>query len=149
MTHAAHVEARVRAQLAATQAHWPVLAAGLWAMKETRAWEAVGLDSFKAWLGQPDVSMSYRSAQELVALHDHLVVERGVRPDTLGETTPGKLAVVLPAVKDESVPVDEALADAVALSRADLIAKYREGNAPHERATCPTCGSKVRKEKVG
>lgn len=141
MTDPALIERQAREQLTAIQAAWPAVAAALTAVKETRAWEHAGLDDFKSWLG--DLNIGHRVALEHIAAlawcYEHSVSE-----DVMGQTTPSKLAVVIPAVRRRGVSAEEGLGDAIVLSRSDLRAKYQGGGEPAEYATCEVCGHRAR-----
>ena len=141
MTDPALIERQAREQLTAIQAAWPAIAAALTAVKDTRAYEKAGLPDFKSWLA--DLNIGHRVALEHIA-GLAWCYEHGVDEGRMGETTPGKLAVVIPAVKRKEIDVDEALGDAIVLSRSDLRAKYQGGGEPSEYVTCEACGHRGR-----
>ena len=60
-------------------------------------------------------------------------------------TSAGKLAVVIPAVRRGAVSADEAVSDAMVLSRSDLRAKYQGGDEPADFETCEACGSRLKR----
>jgi hypothetical protein len=145
------LDAAVREQLAAKQHRWVPLAASLHAFHDAQAWKMCeDTPTFSAWLGQPDIAMSYRTAKDMIDAWEVFVADHATPVDLLLQTNPSKLAVVLPAVRDGSVPADRAVADAIALSRTDLRELYRNPDADLDADTEPVwcrcdCGHKHRR----
>jgi hypothetical protein len=135
------IERATREALTRMRAAWPAVAQGLSMVRAHRAFEAAGHDTFKAWIAELD-AINYRSACEHVQALA-FAEEHDICDSDLWRTTPGKLAVVIPAVKRRSVDVAEAISDAQILSRSDLRAKY-QGGEPADYTTCEACGNRTK-----
>lgn len=124
---------------------WPRLAVALFAFHEGKGWEALGLSSFGEWIGQPEIGLSRSSVYGLIDIYRTVCVDRGHDLASLEMLDPSKVAVTLRAIKAGQVDVDQALADALSLSRSDLKEKYASPlsdglDAEREPVLCPTCG---------
>jgi hypothetical protein len=134
------------------RATWVELAGQLYTFHEDRCWEVLGYDTFEEWLASPDIDISRRHVFKLIEAYRELVIERGVSTDALGETEVTKVGTVLPAIRRGDVSTEDALADVKALSRTDLVERYKDPNASldaesePEWAVCEACGSRY---KVG
>lgn len=125
---------------------WIQLAGVLHTIQSEKLYELLGYERFTEWIAAPEIGMGRSHAYALTSIYQELVVERGIPEEDLWYVEPTKLAEVLPWIR-QGGEIKEALADATALSRSDLRAKYRkEENTPEnagESVICPVCGSKV------
>lgn len=153
---ARELEERVLAQVGAIRSSWTELAGLLYTFHDDRSWEVLGNATFDEWLGQPEIDLGRRHAFTLIEVWRELVIERGVTPAQLKRAAITKVRGVLPAIKDGTVSVEEALADCEVLSRSDLMEKYAgdpqrqiDAAADPETHACPECGHrhKVRSER--
>lgn len=119
------LQVQVVAACTAVKQSWVLLAGRLHAFHAERAWETLGVESFTAWLGDPDVGLRRSQAYLLIDAWQHVIVDGDVDPERLAAADVSKVAVVLPALKRGDVTVDDALADCEALSRSDLADRYR------------------------
>lgn len=137
------VQAAVVQRIAGQRAHWVPLAGSLHEFHEGRGWEALGMDSFNEWLGQPEVGLGRAHAYALISAYRVLVVGKEVDPAVLEGLDVTKIQVVLPAVRRGDADVLVALADVEALSRSDLKEAYGHAGAASYRV-CEACGSRIR-----
>lgn len=149
--HALHQE--VVSACADVRRSWVVLAGRLHVFHTEQAWKTLGYDSFTEWLGEPEIALKRAQAYLLVEAWQQLVIDRDIQPDRLAAADVSKVAVVLPALKRGEIDADGALADCEALSRSDLIERYRGRlddhlDASRERTICPSCGSRVKPEAL-
>lgn len=139
---------RIEHSLALMRREWAALAGYLYDFVETRAWVALGYDSLREYLAQPEVDVGERYVYQLIEAHRTLVVERQVAPERLADVEMTKVRAVIPAIRRGEVEVEEALADAQVMSRVDLERRYRNPGAPIDPArepvweTCAHCGSR-------
>lgn len=135
------LEVEVLAAVTHVRRSWVPLAQRLYEFHAAKAWEALGHESFTVWLGGPEVGLAKRTGYRLVELWRDLAVERGVPPEALARVDIAKLDTVLPALRRGDIDTATALADAEALSKSDLVEKYRGTPAPRSGLeTCPDCG---------
>lgn len=137
------LQAQVVEQVAGQRCSWVALAGCLAGFHAGKGWKALGIESFNEWLGQPEISLSRAEAYAMIAAWRELVVERDVEIEQLTRLDVSKIAVVLPAIKDGRVRLDQALSDCEALSRSDLRAQYQDSTAAEYRV-CEACGSRVK-----
>lgn len=126
---------------------WISMAEALHAIQSERLYELLGYERFTEWIATPEISLGRSQAYALTSIYQTFVVEKGVPVDDLAYIEPSKLAETLPAVRS-GCDIGEALADATALSRSDLRAKYRgvEPETPEEPVdlpVCPHCGQLI------
>lgn len=132
------------------------LARDLCEFLDGRLWMVLDYETETAFLQSPDVNLSEGHARKLARLYREIVEERGVPLKELTGASIEKLQIALPALKDGRAGVQDVVSDAKVLGRADMWAKYREGDpgarlaAEEEpvRKSCPTCGSYVPVEKL-
>lgn len=145
----AHATARKIVQgTHAIRTAWVLLGGYLCEFVEERMWEPLGLETLEEWLASPEVELSRTDVFRVVRVYRGLVLERGVSPEELHGLSAGKLDVLLPALKAGRIDTDEALSQARALTRRDLVAEHGGGPGPEDRVSCPTCGSRVARERV-
>lgn len=137
------MQVEVAAHVRGRRSTWVALAASLARFHAGRGWEALGIESFNEWLGQPEISLNRAEAYAMIGAWRELVVERGVEPEDLEELEVSKVAVVLKSIRSRTVPIDEALSDCEVLSRSDLRAKYQDAEAAEYRL-CEACGQRVK-----
>lgn len=94
-----------------------------WFEKEGH-YQALGHPTFEAYLADPDVDISRRTAFRIKGVYKKYVVDLKVPPVALTSAGPAKLDVIRPHVTEENV--DAWVARAAALSRADLRERVRE-----------------------
>jgi hypothetical protein len=155
----------VKESLVAIRREWVVLGERLYAFRQARGWEALGLPSFEEWLASPEIELGRRTVFQLIEAYRELVVERSVPLEELETTEITKVAEVLPAIRRKQVDPRDALADTRVLSRRDLHEKYdairpestrdeaergrpldAEEEPPLEQ--CPACGTWVRRKRT-
>ena len=90
----------------------------LYWFNKDKKYKALGCDTFKVFLGDPDVDFSQSTAKKLMGIYETFVMWLEVYPDTLLKTGWTKLDMVRPYVSEYNV--DELVAQATALSRSDL-----------------------------
>lgn len=137
------LQEQVVEQVAGQRSSWVALAARLASFHSGRGWTALGIESFNEWLGQPEISLARAEAYAMIAAWRELVEEREIDPERLGALDISKVAVVLPAIKEGRVSVDQALADCEVLSRSDLRGEYQSKDAAEYRL-CEACGQRVK-----
>lgn len=137
------IQSDVMAARAAQVRTWVPLARVLYDFHTSKAWEALGCESFNEWLGQPEVSLGRSDAYAMIAAWRELVERRGIPQNRLETLDVSKVAVVLPAVKAGRVDVEQALADVAVLSRSDLRCEYQKDRSQVEYRLCEACGGKV------
>lgn len=136
------LQTEVVAKVATQRRTWVPLALLLADFHAAKAWEALGLESFETWLGEPEISLGRTAAYAMVAAWNELVVERGISAQRLATLDLSKVQVILAPVR-RGVPVEEALSDCETLSRSDLRALY--GNEEEANYyVCEACGSRVK-----
>lgn len=152
---ARRVEEKIVAGCAAIRTAWVVLAGYLHEFQAEGMWTDLGYDSFEEWLASPDISLGRSHVYTLIEIHRELVLEREVDPEELAECDVSKVGQVLPAIRRESIDVDEALADARELSRSDLRERYRKKGAPGKKRRgslelkkCDLCGKQVQVDEA-
>ena len=109
----------------------PALSEALWNIKEKKLYKLQGLKSWRSYIAQPDITMSYGRACRLAALYDFYVSERGYDTDLLGTHDTTKLYLVRKCVElDGAEWIDKCLV----LSYSDLADEVRErlGHPPKE-----------------
>ena len=141
---------------------WVRLAAELYVFEQGKMWEALGFETFNAYLSDPDRDFGLRYAMELLGAYKTLVIKRGIDPGRLMQLEVSKVRTVLPAIRREQVDPEQAFADVEVMPRRDLETKYvgqttstpgrpdtdstiRTENEP-EWQLCPTCNSRVRRD---
>lgn len=132
---------------------WFQLASLLYEMNAGQHYQLLGHETFKSWLGTPEVSLSPTHAYALIGIYAEFVIEGGFGPDDLGAIEATKLATALPAIRRGEIDLSEAIDDATQLSRSDMTEKYRDPSAPldaeTERPICPNCHQRMPARKVG
>jgi hypothetical protein len=118
-------------------AHW------LYTFQTERMYEALGYDSFNAYVSDPDTEVGVRWANELVAIYKQLVIDKGVPLEELKQLQVSKVSAVLPAVRREQVSWEQAKADVQALPKQGLLDKY-SGRTTGGR---PDTDSRIRTEE--
>jgi hypothetical protein len=121
---------------------WVALAAYLHEFHFQKMWETRDCDTFKEWLGTPEISLGRSQTYALIEIYRELVLKRGLDPKTL-TTEPSKIAQVLPALRRGDIELEAALSDAESLSRADLREKYGKGSTGAggvKLVECEQCG---------
>jgi len=128
--HAERVEAcraldqQVKAGLrAGREALWR-LAKALHEFDEENGWTALGFAKKDDWLAHPDVDLSYDQFQRLVRVYRE-TARRQADFVALQTTDLSKVDLVLPAVKEQRVSLDDALEHARTLSWRELRAEYK------------------------
>ncbi len=129
---------------------WIQTAAALHAIQSERLYELLGYERFTEWIATPEIGLSRSQAYALSSIFQTFVVENGIPIDDLAYIEASKLSETLSAVRSGH-PAAEALADATALSRSDLRAKYRGiepgPEEPQDLAICPECGQAIKPPK--
>lgn len=160
-------EARIKRTITQLREQWARLAEDLLRFSEEKMWRRLGYDSFEAWLADPEVEVDRRWAYTLIGVWRQFVVVHGADPQQIARLTPTKLDIVLPAVRQNYVPVNEALEDVEILSRGDLKEKYRpraeagaaepgrpdttthlDAESEPSWVRCPTCGNRCREDDL-
>jgi hypothetical protein len=99
-----------------------------------RGWLKTGnYETLGEWLADPQVAMTKATYHGLLSGYRTLVLERNVPEQTVRELDTSKVGVVLRAIRDHEVKVEDAISDVESLSKSDLIEKYRpapSGDAP-------------------
>jgi len=132
---------------------WFQLASLLYEMNAGQHYQLLGHETFKSWLGTPEVSLSPTHAYALIGIYGEFVIEGGMFPDDLNAIEATKLAETLPALRSGVIDMQTAIDDASMLSRSDLREKYRDPkaslDAERERPICPNCHQRMPAKKVG
>lgn len=148
------LERQVVAGCRAIRGAWMQLAALLHEMNAGQHYQLLGYDTFKSWLGSPEVSLSPSHAYALIGIHAEFVIEGGLGAEDIGSIEATKLAETLPALRSGVIDMQTAIDDAAALSKSDLREKYRDGDlsgrldAERERPICPHCKRRMPAGKV-
>lgn len=145
------LDREVAAGCRAIRQAWIMLASYLHEIQSDRLYRLLDCDTFERWLAGPEISLSRSHAYALIGAYQEFVVERGMDVEVVGAIEVSKLAETLPALRAGGVTVEDALADAEALSRSDLREKYRHDtgklDAEIEPTVCPACGQRVRGDR--
>jgi hypothetical protein len=112
-----------RAMLSGREAMWD-LARNLHEFDEESGWTALGYDSLKDWLADPEVGLSRATFFRLVQTYRELAVRRQLPEATLGELEVSKVQIILPKLKAGSVKLTDAIEDVKTLGARDLRSKY-------------------------
>jgi hypothetical protein len=139
---------QIREACALSDSVWLTIAEALAEFIDRELWRELSYTSLSEFLADPDVEMSRSQAFRFARLWRGYVEELGVPPKRLVGLSPSKLDIALTAVKGGKCGVEEALADAKALTRRDLLGKYGTGTVP-ERVRCPSCGTLVPQARLG
>lgn len=139
---------------------WVDLAAKLYQFRAGNMFEALGYQSFNAYLADPDVEIEHRWAYDYLAMYEQLVIKRGVEPEELKELEVSKVKESLPAIRREQVTWEEAKSAIKSLSKRDIVTMMSGRASPNpgtpdtgtgistetepQFMTCATCGSRVR-----
>jgi hypothetical protein len=110
--------------------------AAIWAVAQACAefddengWTALGYDSMRQWLAEPDVGMSRATFMRLTRTYRELK-KRQVPASRMAELEPSKVDIVLPKVRTGAVDLEKALSDAEELGSSDLRANYYDRPDP-------------------
>lgn len=137
----------IKADLRAMRRLWIGLAAKLHSFQSQQLYRALGYRSFDEWLAQPDIGLENRNAYLYIEAYRTLVVEAGVDPRELEDVRITKARAILPAVRNQDVTPEQALADARVLSVDDLREKYRPAGAgapkPGDQPIDATAGGEI------
>lgn len=110
------------------QAMWE-LARAMYEFNEESGWTALNYENQSEWLAQPEIGMTRTQFFRLVRKYRELVVRRELPAESLVELEPSKVDIVLPAIEEGRVTVEEALEDAKSMGARDLREHYN-GLAP-------------------
>lgn len=136
----------------AIRSEWMRLASLLYEMNVGQHYKLLDHDTFKSWLGSPEIGLSPSHAYALIGIHAEYVIAHGYTVEQLGAIDATKLAETLPALRDGGDP-DELIADATELSKSDLREKLgHDGDrldAEKARPICPNCQQRMPAKKVG
>lgn len=149
---AQQLEHQIVAGCRAIRGAWMQLASLLYEMNAGQHYLLLGHETFKSWLGTPEVGLSQSHAYALIGIHAEFVIEHGISPEQIGAIEATKLAETLPALRAGADPL-ELISDAAALSRSDLREKLgHDGDrldAETARPICPNCQQRMPARKVG
>jgi hypothetical protein len=108
-------------------------ARGAYALRETAGWLALGASSLNEYLAAPEITVSRAEFYRLADIWESYVLNGGVDPLELREAAESKLEVPLPALKKGLVEAEEAVGDAVGMTRKEMRDKYKTllGDDPH------------------
>lgn len=120
-SHAIHTQI-VAALLDGRAAVWR-LAEAFHELNERRGWQALGFDTLGEYLAQPEIAYQRAAFYALVGMWQELKLRRVAR-ERVERLEWTKLRVTVPALKAGNVTIEDAVSDAEALSRSDLIEKY-------------------------
>jgi hypothetical protein len=111
-----------------------------WDLRQGWRWTG-NYESLGEWLGDPQVAMTRTTYYRLRDGYRTLVIDRRVDETVVRELDTSKVGVVLRAVRDRDVRVEDAIADVESLSKSDLIEKYNpRAEEPLQNGT-PTGGT--------
>ena len=160
--HATHE--RIKRTVRAVESLWLQLAGDLYAFHKGKMWAHLGYETFASYIADGELGMEERWAYKLLETYQQLVINRGVDPERLAGLAKTKVMAILPAVRRDQVSVEEALSDVEVLGKRDLETKYSgkatstpgrpdtsttiETDREPEYMQCPTCGSRVQRERV-
>lgn len=142
------VAKKIEHSLHVMRREWAELAAHLYEFTSIRGWEALGYETLREFLAQPEIDIGERYVYQLVEAHRTLVVEGKVTTEQLSGVEVTKVRAIIPAVRRGEVEAEEALADAQVMTRSDLEHRYRNPGAsidPEREPvweTCAHCGSR-------
>lgn len=152
---ARELESRIVTERKGVQRAGWKLGALLHAAREERAWELLGHESEEKWLDSPEIDIRYSTAKALMQVFREVCIERGVTVERVQEMDTRKVQMVLPAVRDGKVTMDDALSDVEVLTRDDLKLKYKgdpnkaiDSGKGDGKVECNSCGSWVEPEKL-
>jgi hypothetical protein len=107
------------------------LAEGLYEFHEVRGWQTLGYDSLKAFLADPEITLTESTYHRYIAVFRTLVIERGVereRAETLDVT---KVDIVLPALNAGRITTEDAVAKVEANGAQDLREEFTKKPSPN------------------
>jgi hypothetical protein len=108
------------------------LAEAFYEQHQIKGWHALGYESLGEYLGSPEIAYGKSAYFTLVNQHEFLIVQRKVDRERVEELEYAKVDVVMPALKAGAANLEDALNDVEALSKSDLIEKYRSKSVPED-----------------
>jgi hypothetical protein len=100
------------------------LAEQYYELSERRGWKALGYETLRDYLGQPEVAYGESAFWALVRLHERLLVQGKLDPERVHRLEWTKANYVMKALNGGSATIENAVSDVETLSRSDLIEKY-------------------------
>jgi hypothetical protein len=138
--HAHELDQKIKAGLrAGREALWEV-AVSLHEFDEENGWSALGYEKLGDWLADPEVQMQRTTFYRLTGAYRELVVIRKVDFEEVKQLEVSKVDIVLPAVRQGRVALDEALEDTKSMGARDLRDAYLSRPAPQVN---PNVGTQV------
>ena len=98
----------------------------LYEFENDRCYTTLGYASFNSYLADPDVDISPRTAYRLKAVYKKYILEMSLPPEAVASIGYTKLSMIAPQVDKDNV--DEWIAKAETLSRADIIKELKDGD---------------------
>lgn len=153
---AGELDQLLRAQVRVARVHWLDIAKTLYELDDVKGWEALGYDSLRQYLADPELKISMSQGYGMVQAYKMLVVEKQVDHQLVAGAEISNLREVLPAVRRGQVEPERAVADATAMAWSDLRETYGAlpvEASPHQKPiepdtfhyeTCRSCGSRIR-----
>lgn len=130
------LEREIKTKVVGGREAWWQLAEVLYRFHEKSDPKYLGYEDVDEFLAQPEIGLSRRSYFRAVQLWSELIVVKQLPAAEVTEIEPSKAREVMPAIMRGDVKVEDALDDARALSKRDVIEKYRPSNqARHGQAT--------------
>jgi hypothetical protein len=111
------------------------LAEQFYELYERRGWLALGYETLVDYLAQPEVAYGETAFWQLVRLHERLLIQGGLDPNRVHRLEWTKARVVMKALAAGNVGIEDAVADIEALSRSDLIEKYKQQPSSNPQAS--------------
>lgn len=141
--HAIH-ERAVKAKRA-QDSLWPHVASAVVDMRESEGWQVLDIESFEAWLAQPEIALGQAQARKMAATFTAFRDAGFTDMEQLGSVNYPKLAVTARQVRRGKVDPERAIADAQAMPKPELEARYSTGDkldADDEpvKEICGECG---------
>jgi hypothetical protein len=118
------------------QALWD-LAGALYKFDEEAGWSALGFQTRKAWLAQPDVDLTESAYYAAIARWRQLVVYRGIEVERVQRLAPSNVDIVLPAIREGTARLEQALEDAASKPQKQLKREYRQTDSGRPESPTP------------
>jgi hypothetical protein len=122
--HCQQLHTQIAASLrAGREALW-LFAKAVYEFDQEHGWSALGYDTLNDYLADPEIAVRRSTYFQARKRYEKIVIQRGVQSNRLDSLDPSKVDLVLPAIEQGKVELNEALDDVEALGSRDLREKY-------------------------
>jgi hypothetical protein len=122
--HCHELHTQIAASLrAGRDALWQ-FAKAVYEFDQENGWSALGYETLNDYLADPEIAVRRSTYFQARKRYEKIVVQREVKSDRLDSLDPSKVDLVLPAIEQGKVTLEEALDDVEALGSRDIREKY-------------------------